>query len=116
LSSISRRNCTGSFPAAAASSSTIVSTTKPVCEWPTERHQSTGTPVATVCRPTSRFGISYGMSATPSTDVGSIPSFTIIASKGVPATIDGPTMACFHATNLPWASTPASTRCTYMGR
>ena len=37
-----RRKATGSSPAAAASSSIIVSITKAVCEWPTERHHSDG--------------------------------------------------------------------------
>ena len=45
-----------------------------------------------------------------------MPSFTIIGSNGVPATIEGPTIVWFQATSLPAPSSPASTRCTYMGR
>ena len=44
-----RRYSSGSLPAASASSSIIVSMTNAVCELPTERHQSTGTPRSSVC-------------------------------------------------------------------
>src|SRR5579862_4001488 len=44
--SSARRYTTGSWLAAAASSSIIVSITKAECELPTERHQSTDTPYA----------------------------------------------------------------------
>ena len=43
------------------------------------------------------------MLAAPSTEVGSIPSFIIIAANGVPARIDWPTMTCFHPVSSPWA-------------
>ena len=39
-----------------------------------------------------------------------------IASIGVPATIDWPTMSCFHEAMPPVASRPTLTACTYIGR
>ncbi len=45
-----------------------------------------------------------------------MPSFTIIGSNAVPARIEAPTMAWFHAAMPPWASRPTSTRCTHIGR
>ena len=60
-----------------------------VCVWPTERHHSTGTGDFGECRPTKWCGVAltYGESATPSTEVSSIPSLIIIAN-GVPSRID----------------------------
>ena len=47
----------GSFFVSAATSSMSDSTTNAVCEWPTDRHHSTGTPTETVWRTTCWFGI-----------------------------------------------------------
>ena len=79
---------------------------------PTDRHHSIGTPTFVVWSSTVRFGMSYGRFAAPSTDVGSIPSFTIAASNGVPPRIDCPTMRCSQATIAPLASRPARRRWT----
>jgi hypothetical protein len=54
----------GPLPAAWASLSRKVSTTKVESEWPTERYQSVGTPGA-CCQSMSRFGMAEGMSAAP---------------------------------------------------
>ena len=115
LSSRARRKASGSLPAAAASSSIIVSMTYAVCVLPTERHQSGRTASAGECSSPCSIGSAYALSATPSTEVGSMPSFTII-SIGVPATIDWPTMTCFQSARRPAPSTDAFTECTYIGR
>ena len=112
----SRRNATGSLPAALARSSIIVSITNAVWVCPTERHHNTGTPVCVVCRLACILAMSYGESVTPSTLVASIPPLTIIGSNAVPAMIDWPTTVCSQPTILPALSTPALTRCTYIGR
>ena len=93
--SSARRNATGSLlrrraPARRRSSRS----TNAVCEWPTERHHSTGTGLFGECSSTRCVGIAsrYGESAAPSTEVSSMPSLIIIGSNGVPARIDWPTM------------------------
>src|SRR5450631_994829 len=106
-SSRSRRNANGSFPAAYATSSMNASTAKVVCELPTTRHQSTGTPVLVVDSSTSILGISYAIVAAPSTDVGSMP-FLTMTSKGPPAMMDWPTMTCRHPTSSFFSFKPAS--------
>ena len=55
--SSARRKASGSAPAASASSSTNASTAKMLCEWPTERHQNTGTRTAVEVRPSLRLGM-----------------------------------------------------------
>jgi hypothetical protein len=42
--------------------------------------------------------------------------FTIIASNGVPARIDWPTIRCCQPTMAPFASSPAFNVCRYAGR
>ena len=67
-------------------------------------------PVSGECSSTRWLGVpvTYGESETPSTEVASTPSLTIIAAIGVPAMIDWPTMACSQAAGRP--SSPRPTR------
>src|ERR1700730_16714499 len=58
-----KRNAKGSAPAAAASSSTKVSTTKPLLECSTERHHARGTPDLANAYSTRKLGVTYGINA-----------------------------------------------------
>jgi len=93
----------------------MVSITYAVCVWPTERHHSGLTGSGTECSWPFIIGSLYEVGDTPSTEVGSMPSFIII-SIGVPATIDWPTTECSQPTTAPCASSVAFTACTYIGR
>src|SRR3954468_16640876 len=62
-----RRNSTGSFPAAAASSSMKHSTANPLKECSTERHHSGGTELATALYSSRTLGMSYGICLAPPT-------------------------------------------------
>ena len=114
--SSSRRYAYGSLPAACASSSMKLSTTKPVCVWPTERHQSTGTGDRGLCRSTRGVGnlVGHVRRAFHRRLVDAV--LDRIAANGVPSTTDWPTIVCFQATGLPAASSPALTEECHIGR
>jgi hypothetical protein len=61
-------------------------------------------------------GDGVGQSDAPSTEVASMPSLMMKASKGVPAMIDWPTMVCVQAEIAPAASRPRRTRLCHIGR
>src|SRR3984957_17337641 len=83
LSSSCRRKANGSTPASCATSSMNVSTANVVCELPTTRHQSTGTPILVVDSSTEMLGIEYARLAAPSMEVSSsVPGAPL---NGVPA-------------------------------
>ncbi len=95
FSSSARRYSSGSLPAACASSSIMLSITKRgvgVADRAPPQHRDAGLRRVQVDPVVRRSTCRYGESATPSTDVASMPSFTIIGSNGVPARIDWPTM------------------------
>ena len=112
LASSARRNATGSLPAACASSSMKVSVDERRVRVPDRappQHRDAGP--SCVCRSTAMFGIvEYGESARPRPTCRSMPSFTIIASNGVPAMIDWPTMRCCHATDVARRVEPGAQR------
>ena len=62
------------------------------------------------------FGIAYGISFAPSTEVASIPFLIMTGSKEVPAMIDWPTIVCCQAIRFPFSSSPADIRSYQMGR
>src|SRR5579864_1229602 len=70
----SRRNSTGSRPAAVASSSRADSRANSVCELPTERQTMIGTPASRLVASTLKFWNVYGLFTAPITVMTSTPS------------------------------------------
>ena len=113
LAASARRSSTGSRPVACASSSRNVSVENAVCELPTERHQSTGTPTSVVCSSTARFGNGIGQVGR-ALDRGRVdavldrqPLERRARRRSTGRRCDAPRPRC-----RPRASSPARSRCT----
>ena len=74
----------------------------------TERYQPMRECAGALHASTRTFGISYGMSSTPS---ASSPSEWNSCPGANTELIGGDAIRCRHATSLPFASSPASSRC-----
>src|SRR4029077_21270118 len=96
------RNSSGSCPAAAASSSTKLSTTKPLLECSTERHHARGALECARVYSMRRFGDLYGT-------VAPVPNSPCPLSSSPfslhLAAIEVEVWKCFHAARFPSAST-----------
>ncbi len=113
----SRRNSTGSRPAAMASSSSADSRANSVCELPTERQTMIGTPASTFVASPLKFSNAYGWPTTPVTVMKSTPSLNKTSpTNGKFGEVGSAAICWWYAVRRPVASAAARTRCTAMAR